>query len=125
LTVATIPLRGYDDQTIGPIDNNSTYPSGKIKAKFTAELRFSLSMDPIPIHVLAFTEAGNVWKDLRHSDPFNLYRSAGVGIRLLINPIGLVGFDYGYGFDDTKGIKRGFGGKPSGWKFHFQFGRGM
>ena len=125
LTVATIPLRGYDDQTIGPIDNNSTYPSGKIKAKFTAELRFSLSMDPIPIHVLAFTEAGNVWKDLRHTDPFNLYRSAGVGIRLLINPIGLVGFDYGYGFDDTKGIKRGFGGKPSGWKFHFQFGRGM
>lgn len=125
LTVATIPLRGYDDQTIGPIDNNSAYPSGKIKAKFTAELRFSLSMDPIPIHVLAFTEAGNVWKDLRHTDPFNLYRSAGVGIRLLINPIGLVGFDYGYGFDDTKGIKRGFGGKPSGWKFHFQFGRGM
>ncbi len=125
LTVATIPLRGYDDQTIGPREAGSSYPSGKIKAKFTAELRFSLSMDPIPIHVLGFAEAGNVWKDLRHTDPFNLYRSAGVGVRLLINPIGLVGFDYGYGFDDTDGIKRGFGGKPSGWKFHFQFGRGM
>jgi len=125
LTVATIPLRGYEDQSIGPRENGSSYPSGKIKAKFTAELRFSLSMDPIPIHVLGFAEAGNVWKDLRHTDPFNLYRSAGVGVRLLINPIGLVGFDYGYGFDDPDGIKRGFGGKPSGWKFHFQFGRGM
>jgi outer membrane protein insertion porin family len=80
-------------------------------------------MDPIPIHLLAFTEAGNVWKDLRHTDPFSLYRSAGVGVRLLINPIGLVGFDYGYGFDNPESVP-GFG-KASGWQFHFQFGRGM
>jgi outer membrane protein insertion porin family len=125
LTTATIPLRGYDDQTIGPKENGSTYPSGKIKAKFTAELRYSLSMDPIPIHLLTFVEAGNVWRDLSHTDPLDLYRSAGVGVRLLINPIGLVGFDYGYGFDNPDGVKRGFGGTPSGWKFHFQFGRGM
>jgi outer membrane protein insertion porin family len=123
LTVATIPLRGYEDQSIGPKNSTSSYPSGKTEAKYSAELRYSVSMDPIPIHLLAFVEAGNVWKDLMHTDPFSLYRSAGIGVRLMINPIGLVGFDYGYGFDNPSYIPGQ--GSPSGWHFHFQFGKGM
>jgi outer membrane protein insertion porin family len=119
---ATIPLRGYKDYSIGP---NGTATSAKIKSKYTTELRFSLSLDPIPIHVLAFAEAGNVWNDFQHTNPLSLCRSVGLGVRLLINPIGLVGFDYGYGFDDPRKRPINLDGKPNGWEFHFQFGRGM
>jgi outer membrane protein insertion porin family len=52
-------------------------------------------------------------------DPLDLKRSAGFGVRLLVNPIGLLGFDYGYGFDDVFPKD----GQPDGWRFHFQFGR--
>jgi outer membrane protein insertion porin family len=51
-------------------------------------------------------------------DPLDLRRSAGLGIRLLVNPIGLIGFDYGYGYDPPAP-----GGTAPGWKFHFQFGK--
>ena len=50
-------------------------------------------------YVLAFAEGGNVWKNVRDFDPFNLYRSAGVGIRVNLPMLGLIGFDYGIGFD--------------------------
>jgi outer membrane protein insertion porin family len=71
--------------------------------------------------LLTFAEAGNVWRSWKETDPFSLARSAGVGARLLINPIGMVGFDYAYGFDDIEPKD----GKPDGWHFHFQFGRGF
>jgi outer membrane protein insertion porin family len=86
--------------------------------KHTAELRFALSINPIPIYMLTFAEAGNIWLDNTVHDPLDLRRSAGVGVRLLINPIGLVGFDYAYGFDPPSP-----GGARPGWKFHFQFGK--
>ena len=82
------------------------------------ELRFALSVNPMPIYILGFAEAGNVWANLASTDPFNLKRSAGFGMRILLNPIGLLGFDYGYGFDPI-----GVVGPASGWQFHFQFGR--
>ena len=82
--------------------------------KHQLELRFALAVNPIPIYTLAFVEAGNVWLDHSIQDPLDLRRSAGVGVRLLINPIGLVGFDYGYGFDYT--------GSDKG-RIHFQFGQ--
>jgi len=77
--------------------------------------------NPIPIYVLGFAEGGNVYESLSRADFFNLNRSAGLGARLQINPIGMVGFDYGYGFDDVYPKD----GKPDGWRFHFVFGRGM
>lgn len=120
---ATTPLRGYDDRSVGPrlpenIDERGGIIGGKGLIKHTAELRFALALNPIPIYTLLFAEAGNVWVEPRVMDPLDLKRSAGLGIRLLINPIGLIGFDYGYGFD---GLAPGEG--PSGWRFHFQFGR--
>ncbi len=118
--IATTPLRGYDDRSIGPRDINGNVLPGTVMEKETAELRFNVSLNPIPIYLLAFAEAGNVWNGINTTDLFDLRRSAGVGARLMINPIGLLGFDYGYGFDNPAGV-----GTPSGWHFHFQFGRGF
>jgi outer membrane protein insertion porin family len=116
----TVPLRGYRDRSIDPGARTGLVgdvPLGKVYSKATAELRFGISVNPIPIYALVFAEAGNVWERLREVDPFDLKRSAGVGLRVMVPPIGLLGFDYGYGFDlDSTG-------EPGGWQFHFQFGR--
>lgn len=108
-----IPLRGYEDRSIGLSGN-----ANRLIFRQTAELRFALSLNPMPIYLSAFAEAGNAWGSFREADMFSLNRSAGVGMRILLNPIGLIGFDYGYGFD-TDSITKA----TSGWKFHFQFGR--
>ena len=110
----TTPLRGYDDRSVGPVSG------GHAMIKYSAELRFALAINPIPIYTLLFAEAGNVWAEPKNTDPMDLRRSAGVGVRLMINPIGLVGFDYGYGFDASTPTL----GAP-GWRFHFQFGKGF
>jgi outer membrane protein insertion porin family len=118
---ATTPLRGYEDRSVGPRDVSENIMGGRSMAKYTAEMRFSVAQNPIPIYFLTFAEAGNVWNSWKETDPFDLRRSAGIGARLLINPIGLIGFDYAYGFDDVFPKD----GKPDGWHFHFQFGRGF
>jgi outer membrane protein insertion porin family len=88
--------------------------------RYTTELRFAIALEPIPIYLLTFAEAGNVFRDFNHADFFDLRRSVGFGARLLINPIGLIGFDLGYGFDRLI-----TDGKEPSWLFHFQFGRGF
>jgi outer membrane protein insertion porin family len=69
---------------------------------------------------LTFAEAGNVFLNIEHTDPFELRRAAGVGARIMINPIGLIGFDMGYGFD-----RKAVNGKDPAWLFAFQFGKGF
>ena len=122
--VFSIPLRGYPDANIGVQKGenvNSTYaPGGLAYARYLAELRFILSLEPIPIYFLTFAEAGNVWEDFSHADLFDLKRSAGVGARVQVPAVGLIGIDFGYGFDPIKAF-----GAPSGWQTHFQFGRGF
>lgn len=118
--IPTIPLRGYPDQMVGPTDALNRALGGRIYEKYGLEVRYAVALDPIPIYILGFAEAGNVWANLSSVDPFGLKRSVGVGARLLINPIGLLGFDEGYGFDQVIP-----GAGPSGWNFHFQFGRGF
>jgi outer membrane protein insertion porin family len=119
--ISTTPLRGYEDQSVGPRNASNSIVGGKAMAKHTAELRFSVSMNPIPIYLLGFAEAGNVYSSFSKANLFDLKRSAGFGARLLINPIGMIGFDYGYGFDDVYPKD----GKPDGWRFHFVFGKGF
>ncbi len=119
--ISTTPLRGYEDQSIGPRTGSGTIFGGKAMEKQTAELRFAVSINPIPIYVLGFAEGGNVWGTFSRANFFDLNRSAGFGARLQINPIGMIGFDYGYGFDDVFPKD----GKPDGWHFHFVFGRGF
>jgi outer membrane protein insertion porin family len=121
LIVATTALRGYDDRTVGPINpSTGQVIGGRVQAKFGAELRFSVTQEPIPLWLLAFAEAGNVFENFDKTDIFDLRRSVGVGARILINPIGLIGFDLGYGFD-----RKITDGKDPEWLFHFQFGKGF
>ncbi len=107
-----IPLRGYPDSKLG------TGFGDKVLMKYTAELRFAISLDPMPIYVYTFAEAGNIFRNIKQTDPFDLKRAAGVGVQLMIAPIGIVGFSYGYGFDkyvDETDI--------SGWRFLFHLGQ--
>lgn len=120
LAYNTIALRGYDDRNIGPKNSYYSPLGGKVAIKYGLELRYPLSLDPFPIFALIFAEAGNVWADISKTDPFDLRRSIGFGTRLYLPAVGLVGFDFGYGFDrkiedreDPKLV------------FHFQFGRGF
>ncbi|MDX9790714.1 MAG: outer membrane protein assembly factor BamA [Candidatus Kapabacteria bacterium] len=105
------PLRGYPDNQIG------AGAGSKVMAKYTAELRFALSLDPMPIFLYGFAEAGNVWSDLKSTNPFELKRSAGFGIQMMVMPIGIMGFSYGYGFDTLAN------GEVSGWRFLFHLGQ--
>ncbi len=109
--IGVTPLRGYADQAV---ESNG----GKVLARFISELRFAISLDPMPIYVYAFAEAGNVWNNLAKADPFDLKRSAGVGLMMLLNPIGVIGFSYGYAFDPVQGQS-----VNNGWKFLFNLGQ--
>ncbi|MCS6807842.1 MAG: POTRA domain-containing protein [Bacteroidota bacterium] len=131
--LAITPLRGYPDRMIGPripAEGNSqglNPQGGRAMMLLNAELRFAVTLNPVPIYAMAFVEAGNVWDRITNVNPFDLKRSAGVGVRFLINPIGLLGFDYAYGFDRILGLDGtpvgDSNGTPPGWRFHFQFGR--
>jgi outer membrane protein insertion porin family len=120
LTYKTIALRGYDDRNIGPKSSSLNPIGGKVALKYSAEIRYPISLDPFPIFVLAFAEAGNIWSEFKKADPFDLRRSVGFGVRLQLPAVGIVGFDFGYGFDrqleDRQAPKL---------LFHFQFGRGF
>jgi outer membrane protein insertion porin family len=114
LEIATVPLRGYDDRSIGPTSG------GDVAIRYTTEIRVAVTMEPVPLYLLTFAEAGNVFLNIEHTDPFELRRAAGVGARIMINPIGLIGFDLGYGFD-----RQAVNGKTPAWLFAFQFGKGF
>lgn len=116
----TVPLRGYDDASIGiQTAPGATYSQGGLYYnRYVAELRFQIAREPIPIFVEAFAEAGNVWANFSNSDPFTLKRSAGLGARVQVPAVGLIGIDLGYGFDANIPF-----GPVSGWHTHFQFGK--
>jgi len=120
MIIATTPLRGYDDRSLGSQSSNGNVLGSKVMTKFTTEIRAALALEPIPIYLLAFAEAGNVYFDIKQTNLFDLKRSIGIGARIMINPIGLMGFDYGYGFD-----RRSVDGQEPQWMFHFQFGKGF
>jgi outer membrane protein insertion porin family len=104
-----IALRGYGNNTLSP-ENGAT-----IYNKYTLEMRYALSLNPqSPIFALAFLEAGNTWNNFNKFNPFDIKRSAGVGIRITIPMIGIMGVDWGYGFDDVPGNPDANGGQ-----FHF------
>jgi outer membrane protein insertion porin family len=98
-----IALRGYDDNEVFDFKKpTSTNPGGASIAKYTMELRYPLSLNPnATIYGLIFTEAGNSWATIRDFKPFDVKRSAGVGIRFFLPMFGMLGFDYGWRFDDV------------------------
>jgi outer membrane protein insertion porin family len=110
----SIPLRGYDD----PLAGVTTSPGGKVMFKYTLEMRFPIIPNPT-MFGLIFGEAGNTWEDLGDTDPFDLRRSLGIGARIYMPMIGIIGFDYAYGFDKIDANGNVYGG----WHPHFVFGR--
>jgi len=120
LVIATTPLRGYADRSIGPKNSIGNVVGGRVMTRYTAEIRVAVALEPIPFYLLTFVEAGNVFENIETTNPFDLRRSAGFGARLLINPVGLIGFDIGYGFD-----RKIVDGLDPKWEFHFQFGKGF
>lgn len=93
-----IALRGYDLQDLSV--NTGRRGNAAIFNKFTVELRYPLSLNPTStIYATTFFQAGNAWNEFRDYNPFDLYRSVGVGVRVFLPMFGLLGFDYGFGLD--------------------------
>ncbi|MFI3259365.1 MAG: outer membrane protein assembly factor BamA [Rikenellaceae bacterium] len=113
--VDVISLRGYEDGALDPYDEDYSMAYNK----YTIEMRYPLIMEPSSqIYGLVFLEGGNGFSSWREFSPFNIKRSAGVGVRLYLPIVGLLGFDYGYGFDPASGSS-----KKSGSQFHFVMGQ--
>ncbi len=111
----TIALRGYDNGSL----TNSIGGNGNIYNKYTLELRYPISLNPqATLYALAFLEGGNAWYDFRDFNPFQIKRSAGVGLRIFLPMFGMLGVDWGYGFDEIPN-------QPSANKsqFHFVIGQ--
>lgn len=113
-----IALRGYNNNSITPRINGSIV-GGTTFNKYTMELRFPVSLNPsATIYALAFLEGGNNWLGTRNFNPLNIKRSTGVGVRIFLPMFGLLGLDWGYGFDEVEGAP----GVNKG-QFHFTIGQ--
>lgn len=113
----TIGLRGYDN---GSLAGNNSYGNAYAYERLTMELRYPLMLETsTSIYALAFLEAGNAWVHVNQLNPFDLKKSAGVGVRILLPMVGLMGIDWAYGFQkyDNSGNKIG------GSQFHFIIGQ--
>jgi outer membrane protein insertion porin family len=109
-----IALRGYPDNSL------SSSVGDPICARYTMELRYPISLNPqATIFVLGFAEAGNSWTDYKKFNPFQVKRSAGFGLRVFLPMFGLLGIDYGWGFDNVPG-QPGIGNGKG--QFHFTIG---
>jgi outer membrane protein insertion porin family len=111
-------LRGYDDGAVGPLTSSGRSIGGKSLVKNSVELRIPIAPNPT-IFGLLFMDAGNSWEKIPDTDPFDLKRSVGLGIRLFMPMVGIIGIDFGYGFDHINQ----FGKREGQWKYHFRFGR--
>lgn len=114
-----IGLRGYQNNSIVP-NENYTQIGAPIYNKFTVELRHPVTMNQsATIFALVFLEAGNTYDRFRNFNPYNnMKRSAGAGVRIFLPIFGLLGLDYGYGFDQIPGNPGAGGGQ-----FHFSIGQ--
>jgi outer membrane protein insertion porin family len=109
-----IALRGYPDNSV------SSQFGDPICARYTMEMRYPISLNPqATIFILGFAEAGNTWSNFAKFNPFQVKRSAGVGLRVFLPMFGLLGVDYGWGFDAIPGNPSVGNGKG---QFHFTIG---
>lgn len=114
-----IGLRGYNNNSIRPLRLDGQQEAGIVYNKFVMELRYPISLNPsATIFVLGFLEGGNNWGNYADFNPFNIYRSAGIGARIFMPAFGMLGLDWGYGFDSVKGAA----GANKG-QFHFTIGQ--
>ena len=108
-----IQLRGYPNQSLSTQDGDNIYN------KFSLELRYPITLKQLAsIYVLAFAEGGGSYDGFRNYNPFTVQRSAGAGLRIFMPAFGLLGIDFGYGFDPVlNGIQK------NGWETHFIIGQ--
>lgn len=117
----TIGLRGYQNGSLTPYVRvgSSMVGNAHLYDKYTVELRYPISLNPqAAIYLLTFFEAGNAWQNAGEFNPFNVHRSAGVGARFFLPMLGMLGVDWGYGFDEVPG-------RPDAHKGQFHFIIGM
>ncbi|HNW88930.1 MAG TPA: POTRA domain-containing protein [Bacteroidales bacterium] len=115
-----IALRGYTNNSLTPRDKSDNYVGGAIFDKITLELRYPISLNPsATVYVLGFAESGNCWANWKAFNPFDTYRSAGVGVRVFLPMFGILGLDWGYGFDNIPGVGKG------GSQFHFSINQSI
>ncbi len=120
-----VGLRGYDDPNaayaIPTAQQNQN--GGTVYNKYVLEMRYPVSLNPAAtVYVLAFAEAGNAFDTYNNYNPYKLYRSAGVGARIFMSAFGLLGFDYGHGFDQVVPLP-GTTTKQDPNHFHFIIGQ--
>lgn len=106
-------LRGYDDGRVGPPDG------GRSMLRVTTELRFQIVPNPT-LFGLFFAEAGNAWSEFEQTNLTDLRRSVGLGARLFMPLLGIIGIDFGYGFDYVDPVTNK---REGNWKVHFKFGQ--
>ncbi len=109
----TIGLRGYENGSLTPYG-----ASGYAYDRFTLELRYPFMLGNTTIYGLTFLEGGNAWSQTRDFNPFDIKRSAGVGVRIFLPMVGLMGIDWAYGFDRAYGTS-----SKGGSQFHFILGQ--
>jgi outer membrane protein insertion porin family len=109
-----IGLRGYKNGTLTPSEGGNMY------VKYSLEMRYPVVLSQAAtIYGLVFVEGGNAWSEFRQFNPFNIYRSAGAGVRIFLPMLGLIGLDWGYGFDNVPGEAAG----AHGGEIHFVMGQ--
>lgn len=114
-----IALRGYTNNSVTPRNAAGAQVGGTIFDKYTLELRYPLSLNPsATIYLLAFAEGGNSWLTFKDFNPFSSKRSAGGGVRIFLPVFGLLGLDWGYGFDEIPNDPN-----ANGPQFHFTIGQ--
>ncbi|MBW7847165.1 MAG: BamA/TamA family outer membrane protein [Bacteroidales bacterium] len=116
-----IGMRGYANETITPFYYSNRNIGGNIFSKYTLELRYPFSLNPsATIYGLAFLEAGNSWLGFDTFRPFDVKKAAGLGVRVFLPMFGILGLDWGYGFDQIPGLK-----DANGSQFHFSINQSI
>ncbi len=116
-----VGMRGYANETVTPFYFEDRNIGGNVFTKYTFEVRYPLSLNPsATIYALTFVEAGNSWLGFGSFNPFDVKRSAGFGVRVFLPMFGLLGLDWGYGFDEIPGIPG-----ANGSQFHFSINQSI
>jgi outer membrane protein insertion porin family len=100
-----IGMRGYDASQLNPRDNSSNAIGGTIYNKYTMELRYAITKNPMStIYAMGYFEAGNAWADYSKFNPVDLKRTAGLGVRIYLPMFGVLGLDYAWGLNEIPGV---------------------
>ena len=108
-------VRGYPDRSLGPRTSSGIPVGGRSMIVANFEYRFPIAEQQV--YGILFADAGNAWETIPDLNPLKLRRSLGFGFRVQTPMLGMIGFDFGYGFDREK-----VDGIPASWNTHFQFG---